>query len=256
MSVQFEVFKKLPSDLHASLKLTEGKQCKWARINCEWVETKTDDTTLRHIYAACINLENGHMYLDCTKKKLFAKCWCLTFIRPLHAIGKTIYHLLLPISIPCEIYKAIQEATRVKANTWDTTKIVVRNLGRNFADIIRTPLYATVLTIITLAGGVIGLLAPHRLYDIREIAGKIETALNWGEDWSFWMLAPCLTFKADLIYTVDYYNKNVEDISDGLSTFAKKQIEFRRHNRFIFNDCWRKLDANKVYRSASYEPQQ
>lgn len=155
---------------------------RWGRVVCVWHEEKEDGKVLQHQFAACVNLKNGDVYLDCSKKKLFAKNLTLTFARPLHALFKTLYHASM-IGMVVAVHKGIK-----KKQTGGTIFV---NCVKELADIVRTPLYAVVLTVISATAVVLSVVHPKSLYDMRNLYGRVEQSLNWGKKQSSWTLAIC-----------------------------------------------------------------
>jgi hypothetical protein len=239
---------------------------RWGRVMCIWQEVKPGQSKVQHIYAASIDLQNGDIYLDCRKRKLWVKCCLYSLVQPIFFTVKTVYHLLLPISVPFEIYHTLQTARKQQKVTGIMlTKKIFKNIGKNIADIVRTPLYALVLTMVGIAGVLIGPLAPKTLYHIRMTIGKLERSLNWGVEHNSWNLFRCLhridnLTKIDWRYVHDYDNteyihdnesKKIEQTLHGLTNLAYLLINFRRENSRLFNDCFRTYPMNKPYISAS-----
>lgn len=247
--------------------IVESEGSRWGRVICIWTEKRKESgkiTTIEHTYAAAINLKKGDIYLDCRKRKVWAKCCLYSLIQPLVLTVKTVYHLLLPVSIPYEIYKTVKAARKEtqKVPGKELTKRIVKQIGKNLADTVRTPLYGMALTIIGIAGVVIGPLAPKILYDIRVTAGKVEKALNWGNENSPWILFKCFQPCDNLMkmYEWSRQNKDTEYLKEnekddatlhGLTNFARAQIIFRRNNKALFNDCLKKYPEDKPYTSQS-----
>lgn len=179
MTNYIQNYQILHPELIDRIQLSESPNCKWGRFLCKPAVEGEGKEGLFHIYAAGLNLETGDLYLDCTKKKIYAKCCTFLLVNPFWGIIKTAYHLLLPVSIPLTIYHTVKEAKKGK-KPYRSNEIVRRvfvNIARNCADIVRTPLYTLVNTIVTLAAVVIGPFAPKKLYDLRSLIGKIEQSL-------------------------------------------------------------------------------
>jgi len=154
---------------------------KWGRIECKWTEKK-EGKTLTHVFSASVDLQTGDVYLDCRKRKLFAKNLALIAGRPLHTAAKTLYHLSLA-GVVREIYKASQ-GTQTKQDAFDHSV-------KSLKDIYRTPAYGVAMQAVNIAAVAIAPLKPDKLYDLRKMHGNLEQRLNWGEKHTDWTLALC-----------------------------------------------------------------
>jgi hypothetical protein len=275
LPINFETWKEQhPTFMQQYVKMPEGQ--KWGRVICKWEEkpsevNQTITQNITHTYAAAINLKNGDIYLDCRKRKIWAKCALYSLVQPIILTAKTVYHLLLPVSIPLEIYKTVQAARKEnpEISKKELAKRCFIQVGKNFADIVRTPAYAVALTVIGIAGVIIGPLAPKTLYDIRATAGKMEKSLHWGDDTSPWILFKCFQPISNLMTigkeewtrfnnaTVYLKGKNDEESTTlyGLTNLARALIQFRRDHRAIFNDCFQKYAKNEPYKSKATPPE-
>jgi hypothetical protein len=268
-NIEFKQWKDEHSEfMQEHIKATENSR--WGRVLCNWKEEKQikgqDPSIIDHIdhfYAATVNLKNADIYLDCRPRKIWAKFSLYSILQPIVLTAKTFYHLILPISIPCIIYKTIQDAKKEekKVSGKELTNRIFKQIGKNILDIGRTPLYAIALTVIGISAVIIGPLAPKILHDMRKTAGNIEKSLNWGNADSAWILFKCFQ-PVDNIMTIDqwdrtyidtsYHDENEKDASilNGLSNFARAQIKFRREHPALFNDCLQKYPEDKPYISA------
>jgi hypothetical protein len=163
----------------------------------------------------------------------------------------------LPVSIPLEIFKAIMTGIHQNQSAYEINLAAWINVKYNFVDIVRTPLYTTAMLVVTVSAVIIGPFAPHKLYDLRALAGRLEIALNRGQD-SLWNLAPCFQ-PIDNLMEIHHQNKKKADTEyddeatlQGCNNLARSYIKFRRENRNIFNDCGMLLPEGKVYISAAY----
>jgi hypothetical protein len=247
-------------DQHPELKpcviQTEGKESKWGRLVCHWHEKKT---SLDHIFTPLINLQTGEIYLDCSKKKIYAKFITHLLLRPIHIAFKTLYHLAIPLSIPYIVYKSIKEGKEENQDRKKIAQNCLKNCVKSLADIVRTPLYGIAMIIVNVAALVIGPLAPKTLYDFREMTGKLIPSLSWQKTFVEDDIFPCFqafenlqninnwdTPKEDTIYpSANAYLR-------GLSNFARSQIKFRREHYAPFNNLFGKLDPNVRFVSPSY----
>lgn len=142
----------------------------WGRIICKWTEKK-DGKELNHVFSAAVHLPTGDLYLDCRKRKIFTKNVALLVARPLHTTVKTLYHASLA-GVVWQVYKA--------ATGKQTKKEALKKSFKSLADIVRTPIYGTAMTITAIASVAIAPFAPNKLYDLRRLQGRIEQDLNWG----------------------------------------------------------------------------
>lgn len=230
---------------------------KWGKFNCRWVEKQNDDWLI-HNYIACVDLNTGNAYLDCSPKKLWAKCAVLTLARPLNTCLKTLYHLAFPISIPIEIGRSIYADVNNKRDP-QSAKQISRNAlkfaARSLADIVRTPVYGLAMTIMTLAGVLIGPFSSRNLYSIRKIVGNLEKGLNWGKQYSFWNLNLCFqpifnlmtVHKKSQVYSDTEYETPNPTLR-GVTNVIRNHIQFNRRYRNVFNFCQR-LPRNQEYTS-------
>jgi hypothetical protein len=221
------------------------------RIVCTWNETgvadpKTADKT--HQYHATINTATGDIFLDCRKRKIFAKHLTLLLLRPLHIAVKTLWHATIIGPLIKEIAAVVQGKQNVKS--------LAKNTFRSLCNIVRTPLYGLAMTISHLAGALFAVISPNSLYNSRELVGKLEDRLLGDEDRA-WVLSPCfspLRNIADLFDEKFSLENNKEEIEAQLVRFAKSQIEFRRENRALFNDTLMLLPQDKTYISPAAPP--
>lgn len=240
----------------------------WGRLPVRVEETTKTNKVIKHNYEFTVNTETGDFYLDCSKRKIWCKTMTYAVAEPIILAAKTIYHLLLPVSIPLEIYKEIQKINKEEAEAQgkkveDKGGRIVKAIGRNLLDIARTPAYGAVLVIIAIATTIIGPFAPRSfLYDVRATAAKLELALHRGEK-NFWMVYHCLQplkdmekFKELTRKGVEYkldikvsYPENISPVEKLITQLAAQQIEFKREHRFLFNDFFRKLGEEAVYTS-------
>lgn len=275
---------------HDSLKpnLYQSENDRWLRYKSVWVEKKDDGQIFKHVFVPAIDRSNGDVYLDCSTKKLHAKFAVFSYVQPIALTLKTIYHLLLPISIPLEIYQAVKA---IKAEEKTVKKVFTASLiavGKSLADIVRTPMHAIASTIVGIAAAKIGHCAPHLLYDMRKVAAKIDRSLNWGQGDSVWTRFGCFQSltsikevgqrygKVNLLATVDanqmygensigkkskpWRNKTNQQMFSyrlttlgALSKLTEVNVKFLRRNPVIFNDCGKLLDPNVAFITPWFE---
>lgn len=256
-NINFQTWRDENPYLEEHFRFPDGEECGWGRIQAKWHE-QHEGIDITHICAFTLNLQSGDIYLDCSKLKIWTKCLVLTIGRPLLGVYKTIYHVFLPLSIPVEICIAIHRGIQNQESAGTIAKNAGIRVLNNFADIIRTPLYTVILTIVTLSAVIIGPFAPHKLYDLRALAGRIENALNRGEE-SFWTMAPCFQPISN-IFTVgkkNYIKEDTEydseDVLHGLNNLARSYVNYRRENRNPFDDFCRLPAEGVPYISPSYQ---
>lgn len=241
---------------------------RWGRLICRWIEKK-ETKTIQHIFAACIDLhsENGDIYLDCSKKKTWVKICSHMVLFPLYAAVKTVYHLALPLSISIEIYltlaKAKQDRKYKQMTRSDLTQRCIKQIGKNVADIVRTPIYATAMAVVSISAVIIGPLAPKTLYVFRTTLGEMEKSLNWGETGSIWTLYRCfqpyINLKdikywryresfPDTHYQEGFYNLDLpcNEILRGMTHYARSYISANRRGAQLFNGC-KRLSSDLPY---------
>lgn len=208
------------------------------RLVCRWDEKMGSSQEIHHhIYAAGLDKNDG-VYLDCRKRKVFAKVVVSTPIRPLHGVVKILYHLsMFPIA------KAIFYAFQGKMSAKEALIKSVQSI----ADIFRTPVYEVAIIVVGLAGTAIAIVNPTSLYKFREVIGKIEDALFRGEGDPF-ILTPCFqsTNLEDMveIYALEqgrkhYHLRNFEDTDYGehsVENLLKAGVitEHRNRNKIFY----------------------
>lgn len=258
MNTSFNKWRDENSFVEDHILYDEGEDCRWCRFSTQWNEKKEDkNDIITHLCAFTLDLQTGDLYLDCRKRKIWAKFFVLSVTRPLFGFIKTAYHLCLPISIPIEIFKAIIVGRHQNQSSDEIAQAAWINIKYNIADIIRTPLYTTALIVVTISAVIIGPFAPRKLYDLRALAGHLEIVLNRGQD-SLWNLAPCFQPLNNLmeIHKENYQKADTEYDDEatlqGCNNLVRSYIKFRREHRNIFNDCGMLLPENKVYISAAF----
>ena len=217
----------------------------YKRLVCRWKENDARN----HEFHACINTQTGDIYLDCRKRKIFAKHLALAIARPLHTCIKTLWHATLIGPLALEIFKVMQGK--------QTLKDLGKNTLKSLADIVRTPVYGLAMTITNLVGLILGVVSPNTLYETRAIAGKLEREMlrvdHIFKADKMWQLSPCFSpIKRFLTkHEGKYVERTREDLDQMLLQFAKSNIKFRRKYPVIFNDCGRLLPADKEYISSA-----
>ncbi len=152
----------------------------WSSQTFVWPRKVENEQVEKRSVLFLQNRQSGDVFTHDSTSKIAAKCAALVFARPLHSLAKTAYHCCLPLSMFFEIRSALHE-----------NRSVLQAVGRNLADVVRTPLYGLALTILAVVGLLFGLVCSERIYDIRAIAGRLEAHLNWGALRTSTTLAPC-----------------------------------------------------------------
>lgn len=193
------------------------------------------ETEERDNYAPYVNNE-GEIYLDCSKKKIWCKHVVNLVVRPFHGAVKII---CTPITIALEIIHFIQKKQDFKTSAkWIFCHIV---------DLARTPIYTLAIEITSFAAILSGIFVPVSLFKTREIAGKLERSLyrvenNWDdkilEHEIIQMLFPCFSpFWKKL--EVDQDNKpdctNFDSALERINKFATRVLKLQREECILFN---------------------
>lgn len=208
-----------------------------------------------HNYWATIDTKTGGIYLDCTRRKIFAKSVALAIVRPIHTVIKTIWHLtiFLPmIESAIRNYKLYRKETNPAKQEELKSKLFYQFLTDNwhsFADIFRTPVYGFAMTMTYLAGVTAALFNPNALYYTRLAGGTLEYQLLRAKDWreaGFWKLSPCFSpFKniaqhpQDVEFVRYWFNRNpklTEEIASATSPKELGSIEIVNGGKWIKNN--------------------
>lgn len=251
MNITFQNWQEAHPFIKDYLFYPKNEEGRWARVRAEWKEKKANERSLLHLCAFTIDLETGNLYTDCSKLKIWVKCVLLCLGRPYFGLLKTVYHLILPFSIPVEIFKAVikgiqqeQSSDQIFSSTW-------RHIKHSIADIIRTPVYTVAMTVIMIAATIIGPFAPSKLYDWRELAGCLESRLNREEERL--TVAPCFQPIGNLMNLDQdrYYEKADTEYEDeptlhGLNNLARSYVRFHRENCDPFH-CGRLQSEKQPY---------
>lgn len=271
--------------------IQESPTSKWGGLEVNWNEDITKkDKTINHVFRFTVNRNTGDFYLDCDKRKLTLKFSLYAVLQPLIFSVKTVYHLLLPISIPYEIFREVQKIKLKEAQlsqkiaSSEKAKRIVKVVVWNVASIVITPGCAAVSAIIGIAGAIIGPFAPKRfLYELRATAGKVERFTHRGDKNSIWIIYKCfqpvqnistieklgLCHQSGKEYKVGkdpkggntfpnthqdtLYQKDITNEERGMINLARAMISFRRTKRALFNDCMQLFPQEKEYISSYVE---
>jgi hypothetical protein len=141
-----------------------------------------------------VDLTTFDLYMKDTDDRIGKIFFSMILVRPLKTIIKTMYHLCLPISIPREIYISILRDNKSNINY---LKLAINATGKTVVDIIRTPLYGIVLTIVAVCGSLAFFVKKDSLKNLRKLHGQIELSLHWGN--KFRCLVECFLPKDNLM---------------------------------------------------------
>lgn len=169
----------------------------WANIKIIWQEKVVEpkesanpsalkQTTIQHIYTPVVDRSSkkGAIYLDCSYKKIYAKICVHLLYRIAAVVLKTLYALILPLSLTVSIYKTIKRQKRLllKQPNQDTplkfdrlkiTQLCLKNCLRTLQSIVRTPMYEMALLGISIAALAVGIFSPQKLLDFRKVIGQV-----------------------------------------------------------------------------------
>lgn len=272
----------LPSSAAKYIVRNEEENCRWGRLIAPWNEILQDGKVRKHVVAFGLNLENGDIYLDCSKRKILAKMLMHTAIRPIYTVLKFGWHALIPISIPVVIYKTIKD--NAKNTTGEIAKLCLHNSLRSLADIVRTPAYGIAMTVVSIVTLAFALLNPNDLYEGRCLIGRLECSEQWGSKGSglmecFQPYAHITDFKkqynrreADTDYAPTAVGRedrlqNLQTVSIPktfdiwLSNWARKVVRLRKKGMplvrlFLLAEKeaeWGKIRSNATFLSPTYE---
>lgn len=229
----------------ASLNSRLIPNSKWVPLAMHWKEKQEGGKELHHVYRPVLNTETGEIFTDNKISHVGKKCMMLIAVRPIHATIKTLYHLILPISIPREFVLAWKKEAQIQGANRNILHLIGAGmLGsvRSVLDILRTPLYGIELFFCAVIGAVLGMMGSDKVYDLRAIAGDIELELLWGNKESGWMRAPCFQPMAYLEnFDTDWGTKTHADTNyEGLSPRERADANLaravfkRRRNRGFY----------------------
>lgn len=164
----------------------------------------------------------GNIYNTDSKIVLYIKFFLSTIARPIHMVAKTCYHLFL-IGVIKEIGKEIKQQIAEKkaleeGKVLEKEKPVDKAAGtlgqrivRQLVDIFRTPLYETIMTIVSLTALITAPFSPGLLYDFRAFTGKLTKELFWGAKHDMPVnLTPCM-YRVGSVVDLDRNSKEVAD---------------------------------------------
>lgn len=235
-SVVFSAWKKEYPIWEADFSLYQRDDHRFQRIISKW----TDEKGLENHYHACLDTKTGDIYLDCRRRKIFAKHILFVFAKPISLTGKALWHLsLIPVVLEVAAYLKGKQ----------TGKDTCINSLKSMADIIRTPVYAVAIEVVDIAAVIIFPFSPNLMYYTRMTASKLDRQLFRTEKGLTKMpfsISPCFS----PVYR--FVHKDEEGLFVGnmhyLNTFiAEQQVTFRRNNKAYFNDCNSLFSSDKAY---------
>lgn len=197
----------------------DGLKSEWVHVVCSWKEikkVKNQTKIIPHNYEAVANCITKKFYINDEKWtfKPFAddpivpigvKLSFLAVATPVVMLAKTIYHIFFPVSLAYQIYNTVKEAKEQEAakngkkiTTRDLATRIIKVIGKNFLDIVKTPLYAIAMAIVALGSVILSIFKSDMLYHGRAAFGELLMSLNWGKKKTIWTIAPCMQPIADL----------------------------------------------------------
>jgi len=248
--LRFDEFKRKFPKWESDFNVYQRDDAIYQRIKCEC----TLKSGITHVYHATINIETGDIYLDCRKRKIFAKHITFSLIRPIHITLKTIWHLTMIGPIFCEFKKDPQ-----KRSFW--------NVARSIEDIVRTPFYGLAMTAVSIGAIIAAAYNPNSLYKSRDIISLLEKKLHRTDE--LWYvpfpkpLSPCFSPLGNLAtIEKDWARRekngspkkvpqNKKNIKIAMARMASLQVNFRQNTKAAFNDCYHLYPKDKAYMSAA-----
>lgn len=205
-----------------------------------------ENESLHHEYHACVNVETGDVFMDCSPQKLFLKHLSLLISRPFHTYAKTCWHLSV-------LGPVVMGLLKVYEGKMDGSQFLTY-MGHSFEDIVRSPLYGIALTITHLVAVVWACFDPHSLYYTRDIVGQLERKLLRVEHIKYadgWVFSNCFS----PIYNIGRKNpesgeyRKIETVKSELDDFVRRRVEYCRRIKSLFDNCFIPLDPSVEYRS-------
>lgn len=240
MSIEsFNKFTDKYPDWKQTFEVYRKDSPRYQRIICRWKPS----SGLRHEVHDTINVATGEIFMDCSKAKIFKKHLTLVFLRPIHTLIKTLYHLSIVAPLASELSKLITGKNSLKC--------VVINTMHSFTDIVLTPIYGIGMTLVNIAGVIFGVLNSDTLYYTRDLAGSLErmhlrTEKNPnGLEWS---LSPCFSPIASLQEKVRIAEETGAPLKSATTVIAQNTLKAAVKNPDFFGNC-RTHPLNTIYRS-------
>jgi len=174
---------------------TKNIRSPWAQLDC-YCHIQSDEGVKTWVYAAVVNCKTKKLYRDDTLILLAAKLSMLAIGTLFALSAKTLYHLFFPLPLTQKIFYEIKN--RNSRPKKDLGKKILKEIGKNCADIIRTPLYALAMSILSIATTILAIYKKEYLYVGRALYGELQQSLNWGKKKGLWSFAPCMQPIANL----------------------------------------------------------
>jgi hypothetical protein len=160
---------------------TPGPTQDWRTISIDYNEPSYMHGPIHY----SVHWNSGDIYLQKTTDNLLAIAWACLAGRPVKVFLKTAYHLFLPISIPYEIFTTFQKEMELRErhperpaeNLYLKCSVSVIH---SLADIVRTPLYGSVLMVLHISTIFVYIFDPKATHRLRLITGQIELELERG----------------------------------------------------------------------------
>jgi hypothetical protein len=147
---------------------------RWAKVKYTTeIEAKKRELCT-HRYILCIDPQSsyaGNLYNEDVKAILYAKFAVSIPWRFVHMGVKTLYHFTL-----IGVARAIFDGVRKK----NPPKAFAQRIVRTVMDIVRTPLYESIMLIVAVTALLTAPFKPTLLYDYRAFTGDLARALFWG----------------------------------------------------------------------------
>jgi hypothetical protein len=240
---------------------TEGEKNRWGRLLCTWNELGNGSPQKRvHHVCYCIDLYTGEVYLDDSKRLIFMKMLGSIAVRVAQIFQKTMFHLLLPISLPIIVTATVkqeieQHPTRTRPQI---AQKCLKNCAKSIQDIIRTPLFGMAMIVSTVFALVITPFGPSQLYDLRKSIAELEDKLCENDMLGWWKFTPCF-HPFNSIDQIHQQNRKKHADTDyaacqnqfeiNLTNMARSSVLFHRNseNRDVFH-CF----STHPYNSGDY----
>lgn len=163
---------------------------RWQRLDCVWQEQRYGHTAHHH-YTPIIDTKTGDLYVDADKMSLLGKFLGHIVVRPFLIISDELYNLHRALSAPfraAKTYFLPSEKNRIKnekfRNEGTLGKKCLYKLVRPIRDLVARPLYGLALIVTSAAAIPISLVAPNKLFDLRNITGELIIRMEGRNKWT------------------------------------------------------------------------
>lgn len=225
-------------------KSTDDGELIWGRLIIDWNEITSEGVVIAHTYAACVDGYAGEIYVDCSPDMIFKKCLLQLFLRPLHCVAKTIYHVaMVPLFTELPLFFHNQKSL---SDLICTTLFSV-------ADIFLTPLYGLAIVAASVYTLARGLLNPLSLYDGRKLIGQLEQAANWGNRRTKWTLTPCFQpMRLEELENHEMPDFSADTLYPSYSPLDKQMSNLARHHVRHMQKYFNKITCTKLEKGEQY----